>query len=119
LAPAEIIAHQRPAVHVGETVDTWLKRFGMGRQAALERLRDAWSEVVGPDLARYCAPVALHGTRLDVEADSSSWLYELRTVHADEILARVGRASEGLIKAVRFVPRGRRYGGARRRKELP
>lgn len=49
----------------------------------------AWDSAVGEKAARHSKPRSLQGSRLIVNVDDSSWLYEL-TVRKKEILKKLG-----------------------------
>jgi predicted nucleic acid-binding Zn ribbon protein len=57
-----------------------------------EDVAAAWDSAVGEKAARHSKPRSLKGSRLIVNVDGSSWLYEL-TVRKKEIL---GKLAEGL-----------------------
>lgn len=44
-----------------------------------EEIRAAWSRVVGEKAAKHSRPRSFAGSRLIVQVDDSSWLYELTT----------------------------------------
>ena len=48
-----------------------------------------WANVVGEKAARHSKPRSLKGSRLIVNVDDSSWLYEL-TIQKKEILDKLG-----------------------------
>jgi RNA polymerase sigma factor (sigma-70 family) len=61
----------------------WLKR-------CLERLlRDAWTDVAGPDLAKRTRLASFQGDRVEVEVDSEALLRELRGPRGEKLLARL------------------------------
>lgn len=75
---------------------------------AEERLRRAWTAVVGPDVARRTRPGQFLGGSLDVIVDNSPWLHEL-TLRQAELLARVREHVPG-VQAVRLVAGGQQPG---------
>lgn len=107
LADAEIAARQAPAVCVKDGVEEVLKRLGLFRNLLLEDLRAQWESLVGKDIARRATPVAIYGSRLDIEVFESSWLYILDSMHKKAILAKVGAETDGKISEIRFVAGGR------------
>ncbi len=48
------------------------------RYEAASRLSDAWAQLLPPALVQHCRVLDLSGGLLTVEADSPSYLYELR-----------------------------------------
>lgn len=63
---------------------------GIGDKGALteEDVKTAWDAAVGEKAAAHSKPRSLKGSRLIVNVDGSSWLYEL-TVHKKEILKKM------------------------------
>lgn len=57
--------------------------------ATQENVRAAWESAVGKKAAKHSRPRSLAGSRLIVNIDDSSWLYEL-TVRKKEILKKLG-----------------------------
>jgi len=55
---------------------------------AEERLRLAWSTLVGPDIARRAQPRGVVNGCLTVAVDNSPWLHEL-TLRRDELVVRI------------------------------
>ena len=108
LATGEMLTHKKPAVHVSEAMGEVLASLGMRRQATLEKLRDNWAEIVGPDIAGQSAPVAMYEQRVDVEVSSAPWMYVLKTMHQPMVTERVAEFTDGDVTEVRFVPHGRR-----------
>ena len=51
-----------------------------------------WEEVVGPDVARHCRPVAIDANQLVVQADDTMWADELRW-NSEKILDRLVEVS--------------------------
>ena len=48
------------------------------RYEAASRLSEIWTRILPPELAEHCRIIDLSAGRLTVEADSPSYLYELR-----------------------------------------
>jgi hypothetical protein len=66
----------------------------------VQRLRRAWTALVGPDMARRAQPQALVNGCLHVVVDNSPWLHEL-TLRASDLAARLG-AEYPAVRSVRF-----------------
>lgn len=67
-----------------------------------EDVRAAWENAVGGKAARHSRARSLKGSRLIVNVDDSSWLYEL-TVQKKEILKKLGEILKGnKIKDITF-----------------
>lgn len=68
----------------------WLvKARGWQRPAAEATVFGAWERVVGEEIAAHCRPVALDGTELTVEAESTAWATQLRLL-APSLVRRIG-----------------------------
>ena len=92
------MTHQRPRA-VGELLVSAVPEL---RDRLIEdRVRRAWSVLVGPDVARRAQPHALTNGCLHVVVDNSPWLQEL-TLRADELTRRIA-AQFGAIRALRFT----------------
>jgi hypothetical protein len=68
---------------------------------AEHRLRQAWSLVVGPEVARRARPGSLVNGCLSVVVDNSPWLHEL-TLRQAELTARIN-GHAGAVRSLRFV----------------
>jgi len=104
----EILAHQSGPRSSGEVIDEVMSGLGLEWMAVLDRIGEAWQELVGPDIAKCSRPAALYGDRLDIEVSNSSWMYVLETMHKEAIRQRVEEFTDGKVLKVRLVPIGRR-----------
>ncbi|HEX6097747.1 MAG TPA: DUF721 domain-containing protein [Thermoanaerobaculia bacterium] len=66
----------------------------------VQRLRRAWTTLVGADMARRAKPQALVNGCLQIVVDNSPWLQEL-TLRAPELATRLG-AQYPAVRSVRF-----------------
>jgi len=66
----------------------------------VQRLRRAWIDLVGADVARRTQPQALVNGCLHVVVDNSPWLHEM-TLRASDLTARLG-AQFPAVRSVRF-----------------
>ena len=66
----------------------------------VQRMRRAWTALVGADMARRAQPQALVNGCLQVVVDNSPWLHEL-TLRAPDLAARLG-AEYPTVRSVRF-----------------
>ncbi len=66
-----------------------------------DRIRRAWAEVAGNDVARRSTPYSLTNGVLVVHVDNSPWLQEL-TLRGDELAARLVRRFPA-VRLVRFT----------------
>jgi hypothetical protein len=67
----------------------------------VQRLRRAWIDLVGVDVARRTQPQALVNGCLHVMVDNSPWLHEM-TLRAPDLTARLG-ARFPTVRSVRFA----------------
>jgi predicted nucleic acid-binding Zn ribbon protein len=72
------------------------------------RLTDAtvlgrWSQLVGPEVADHCTPVSLRDGELVLQAESTAWATQLRTLQR-QLLARLAAAvGRDVVKRIRVV----------------
>jgi hypothetical protein len=91
---------QRAPVRVSKLLAIALP--GLEQHLLVERIREQWAGVVGPDGARRSRPESLRQGVLTVAVDSSPWLHEL-TLRSGELLARVQASHGGAVTALRFA----------------
>jgi predicted nucleic acid-binding Zn ribbon protein len=60
-----------------ELMEELLCREGMSELSDLLRIKEAWGEIVGPELAARSKPYRLEKKRLSVGAGSHAWAQEL------------------------------------------
>lgn len=89
---------------VGEALQGYLTRSGLGARIAQAQVITGWAELVGPQIAAVTTPesVAPDGT-LFVRVATSAWRNELQLMMPD-LMARVnaGRGA-GRIKTIRWL----------------
>ncbi|MBN9109733.1 MAG: DUF721 domain-containing protein [Pseudonocardia sp.] len=84
-----------------------LSRVSMDRGWS-PRLTDAtvlgrWPQLVGPDIADHCTPVSLRDGELTLQAESTAWATQLRTLQR-QLLARLAAAvGDGVVRRIRVV----------------
>ena len=62
-----------------------------------------WPELVGPDVAEHCTPVALRDGELVLQAESTAWATQLRTLQR-QLLARLAAAvGPNVVRRIRVV----------------
>jgi predicted nucleic acid-binding Zn ribbon protein len=76
--------------------------LGLPAPDAVARLRAAWPEVVGPDVAAHSRIRTLRDGTLTVAVDAPAWATTLRYQHAD-LVARAASACDGAVHDVRVV----------------
>ena len=75
---------------IGRLVPRVLEDLGLDAALRVVRIAERWVEVVGPEIARHCQPVAIRNGTLEAAVDSSAWCQELR-LQTPEILAALRR----------------------------
>ncbi|RTL61864.1 MAG: DUF721 domain-containing protein [Pseudonocardiaceae bacterium] len=84
-----------------------LSRVSMDRGWS-PRLTDAtvlgrWPQLVGPDIADHCTPVSLRDGELTLQAESTAWATQLRTLQR-QLLSRLAAAvGDGVVRRIRVV----------------
>jgi predicted nucleic acid-binding Zn ribbon protein len=88
---------------IGEAVEAWLAKSGMGRRLDVSQVVERWAEVVGPQIAAATKAEAVNaeGT-LWVRVASSAWANEL-SLMAPRILAKLNQNRRGQIKEIRWL----------------
>ena len=71
---------------IGTVVGQVLGDLGLDSAQAAFRILERWPDVVGPEVARHCRPVAVRGDVLEAEVDSSVWCQQLQ-LDRDRLLA--------------------------------
>jgi hypothetical protein len=75
---------------------------GLGQHLLVERIRERWESIVGPEGSRRSSPESLRQGVLTVAVASSAWLQEL-TLRSGELLARVQSRHGSGVTALRFA----------------
>jgi predicted nucleic acid-binding Zn ribbon protein len=108
---------------LGDLLGKLVKDRGWRKPAAHAGLFARWPELVGPEVAGHCRPVACQDGELVVEAESSAWATQLR-LFKTQILARLtSEVGPGVVNRIRIQgpsqptyvtgPRRVRFGGSR------
>jgi predicted nucleic acid-binding Zn ribbon protein len=72
------------------------------------RLTDAtvmgrWPELVGPDVADHCTPLSLRDGELVLQAESTAWATQLRTLQRQLLERLAGSVGRGVVRRIRVV----------------
>lgn len=76
------------------------------------RLTDAtvlgrWPQLVGPDIADHCTPVSLRDGELVLQAESTAWATQLRTLQRQLLGRLAGSVGKDVVRRIRVVgPQG-------------
>ncbi len=92
-------------VRVGEALEDWLGRSGLGTRLTLAQAVDRWPGAVGPQIATVTQAEAVNGQgTLWVRVVSSAWANEL-SLMTPRILGELNRgiAPEGQIREIRWL----------------
>ena len=63
---------------IGQVVGEVLDELGLDGVTAAFRIGELWEEAVGREIASHCRPVAVRGSVLEAEVDSSVWCQQLQ-----------------------------------------
>ena len=89
---------------LGDLLDSALRRLGPGvrRSVRDERVREAFSEVVGSQLAPLCEAIALDRGTLLVGTAHSALAHQLQLDSAQVVAALNERLGDGTVRRLRF-----------------
>jgi predicted nucleic acid-binding Zn ribbon protein len=88
----------------GELVPAVLRRLGIDRRMAEERLLAAWGDVVGEFIGRHSRPVRLDRKTLVVAVAQPAVLYTLETSLKRQVVGKLQATfGEQVVRNVRFV----------------
>ncbi|GEL22952.1 hypothetical protein PSU4_19060 [Pseudonocardia sulfidoxydans NBRC 16205] len=84
-----------------------LSRVSMDRGWS-PRLTDAtvlgrWPQLVGPDIADHCTPVSLRDGELTLQAESTAWATQLRTLQRQLLVRLAAAVGDGVVRRIRVV----------------
>lgn len=97
------MARDRDPKPLADLLPTLVAGRGWGERLALGRLREAWAEVVGPQVASRSEPVRLARGALTVRAEAGAWASELALL-APSIVQRADRyLGGGLVRELQVV----------------
>jgi predicted nucleic acid-binding Zn ribbon protein len=86
---------------LAELLGTLVSGRGWDERMRFGRLREEWSNVVGPDVAARSTPVSLNAGVLSIRADGAAWATEL-TLLARSIVDKVDSyLGGGVVREVR------------------
>lgn len=105
---AEVFASLRPETESLETLlDGILQHFADDDVSLLEKLRNSWSELLGPVLAAQVRPADLKDGILILEVNNPSWLYVFERQHKPKIREILLKVGGGAVSDLHFVQKGR------------
>ena len=91
---------------LGEQLDRYVVERGWAVDVAVGAVIGRWPEIVGPEIARHCAPVQFVDGILTVRGDSTAWATQLRLL-SSTLLARLAQeVGEGTVAEIRVVGPG-------------
>ena len=91
------------AENIGAILSRFLKKKGLNRVLAQQKLRSDWQQAVGPQLAPHTRLAGFIGSTLRVEVDSAVYLHELSGYMKDSILKQLESSAGGIpVKDIIF-----------------
>jgi len=81
----------------GAVLAKLVKSRGWERPAAEATVFGEWPKVVGPDIAEHCRPVKLENGELTIEAESSAWAMQLRSLAAKLLATIAGQVGHNVV----------------------
>lgn len=81
---------------VGEILARLFASRGWGRKSERQRLEQAWSDAVGPDLARLTRVGTLRRAVLEIEVRNAILVQEMSLFHKKQLLERLRRNLPGI-----------------------
>lgn len=85
----------RTVAPMGVAMEAFLHRSGLGARLRDQRVFDAWSQVLGAELARRARPARFRGGELLVEVESSAHLGELESFTGEQFRREANRRLGG------------------------
>ncbi len=76
---------------IGSMIAPVLAELGLETSRAAFRILEVWDDVVGPEIAKHCRPVAVRRGVLEAEVDSSVWCQQLQ-LQGPQLLAGLREA---------------------------
>lgn len=80
-----------------------LRQLGLDRELEVQRLLDAWPELVDAKIAAHTRAVELEKGLLVVVVDSPVWMTQLRFLKGHVLKRIAPRFRAGLVRDIRFV----------------
>ncbi len=77
---------------VGDALRRVRRELGTPEPSEFDRIREDWSELVGPDLAAHSRPVYLRANLLRIAVDDPAWIVHFRYL-ADQLVERLASAA--------------------------
>lgn len=105
----------RDPTMVGDVVERLLRQRGWTQEVNVGGVFGRWAEVVGPDIAEHCTPVAYADGELTVQTDSTAWATQVRLL-IPQLVGRLAKdLGEGVVTQVTVLgPKGPGFGRGRR-----
>lgn len=91
---------------LGDQLDSFVAERGWKVDVAVGSVIGRWPQIVGPEIAQHCVPVAFQDGVLTVRADSTAWATQLRLL-ASTLMARLAEdVGEGTVGELRVLGPG-------------
>ena len=94
---------ERKPERISEILPRVLKEAGFGRRSRTDELARAWSDVAGPEVAKYTIVDGFKAGRLTVAVKAAPLFQELETFRKEELLRGLRERLAGLnLEELRF-----------------
>lgn len=93
----------REPTAIGDLLKAAVVGRGWQERMALGRLRDAWPDVVGAQVAAHSEPVRLVNGALIVRADPGAWATELTLLSSTLVAKSAAYLGQGSVSEVRIA----------------
>jgi hypothetical protein len=91
------------AVRLDQAVRKLVEEQVMPRQARFSRVSEAWDRLLPAQLSAHCEIVDITGGQLDVQVDSSSYLYELQLCSSELLDELQQQCPKVRLTKIKFV----------------
>lgn len=104
----EIIPKLPPTQHISKGVEEAMKALLPPRVAVLHKIREAWHEIAGKQLAHYMTPSEIRDNTLFIEVSHPAWLMEFRKKEQEMLLKKIHKhVNCKECKKIKLIPTGR------------
>lgn len=93
----------RDPLLLAEQLDRLLVDRGWNVDVSVGSVMGRWPAIVGPDVARHCAPVTFEDGVLVVRAESTAWATQLRYMSSSLLSRLEAEAGPGVVASLRVV----------------
>lgn len=87
---------------LGRVVGGLVRARGWSEEVSAGTVLGRWSALVGPDIAAHAQPIALRDGELMVQAESTAWATQLRTMQRKLLATIAAAVGHGVVKRISF-----------------